>query len=617
MSTIRQRPNYGDHSTIPQKQAERCDNDRTGKASSANSAFLSRSGMRNIFLAVLGLSLCYRWLRKDLPHPSDTTYAICSKEGNKIYTVDEHNTQQQCVVVHRGYIVETGSLQDIKGLRKSLPYIGAALNIRYIPDGSIVVPGISDSHGHILEYGASQQLPLEGTKTIQDTVARVREFILSNPDVYNDTSKFIMGGGWDHTVWPSSGWPSAADLDADPVIRGRPVILQSKDCHALWVSLRAIESSLPFPEAIEGGVIVRDDTGSPTGLLLDNAQDLLKQPKLTESDLLRRFKVAVKDAHSLGLTSIHDAGLDPISLAFFKRQAELGTLPIRIYGMTYFNEDKAYWGNTTTPVIGAGNGRLTARSVKIFADGALRTGGAALYEPYTDNPSTPGFMRLDSDVLFDVIPKFLRDGWQVNVHAIGDRANGIVLDAFEASLVGVNVTALRPRLEHAQMMTKADMARLGRLGVIASVQPTHAISDMWYAQDRLGPERVKQLYAFRSLIDSGARITLGSDFPVESMNPLSGFYAAITRVSPDGKSPHGSEGWFPEQRLTRTEALRGMTIDPAYASFTENTLGSLEIGKRADYVVLSQDIMTVPANKILSTEVLATAIDGDVVHGSI
>jgi len=203
------------------------------------------------------------------------------------------------------------------------------------------------------------------------------------------------------------------------------------------------------------------------------------------------------------------------------------------------------------------------------------------------------------------------------VHAIGDRANGIVLDAFEASLKGANVTALRPRLEHAQMMTKADMIRLGKLGVIASIQPTHAISDMWYAQDRLGPDRVKNLYAFRSLVDSGAKITLGSDFPVESMNPLSGFYAAVTRKSPTGESPHGPDGWFPEQKLTRKEALRGMTIDPAYASFTESTLGSLEIGKRADFTVFSRDIMTIPAQDILATNVLATVIDGKPVFGGI
>ncbi|PPQ89547.1 hypothetical protein CVT25_012219 [Psilocybe cyanescens] len=525
------------------------------------------------------------------------SYVLCSKEGNKVYTVDDKDFQTQCVVVQGAYIVDTGSLETVRNKwvdsENSKISVQSTLPVRFVPPGAIILPGLSDA------------------------VALIREYVLSNPDILNDSSKVITGGGWDHTIWPTTGWPSAADFDADTVVRGRPIILQSKDCHALWVSNRAIEESLPLPESVEGGIIVRDASGSPTGVLLDNAQDLLKQPELTESDLLRRFKVAVRDAHRYGLTSIHDAGLDPKSLAFFKRQAETGTLPLRIYGMTYFHESEPYWGNISTPIVGAGNSRLTARSVKIFADGALRTGGAALYEPYADNPTTNGFMRLDPEILFDAIPKFLKDGWQVNVHAIGDRANGIVLDAFEASLKGTNVTALRPRLEHAQMMTKADMIRLGKLGVIASVQPTHAISDMWYAQDRLGPDRVKSLYAFRSLIDSGAMITLGSDAPVESMNPMSGFYAAVTRKSPTGESPHGPDGWFPEQKLTRTEALRGMTINPAFASFTESSLGSIEIGKRADFSILSQDIMTIPAEDILATNVLATIIDGKVVFGNI
>ncbi|KAG5719455.1 putative amidohydrolase ytcJ [Termitomyces sp. T112] len=552
-------------------------------------------------------------------NPPEISYALCSREGNNVYTVDADNLQTQCVVIAGAFIADRGSLSSVtkrwnKFSLNKLIFRRPSLEVRFIKPGAIILPGLIDSHAHILEYGATQQLPLEGTKTVQETVARVRDFILANPDVHNDTSKVVFGGGWDHTIWPMTGWPTSAHLDEDPVIQGRPVILQSKDCHALWASSKAVEASMPFPNEVEGGVIVRDDAGNPTGVFLDNAQELLKQPKLTEADLVRRFRVAVRDAHALGLTSVHDAGLDPASLAFFKSQVEVGTLPIRIYGMSFFDENQEYWGNTTEPIIGAGNDRLTARSVKIFADGALRTGGAALYEPYADNPSTSGFMRLDSEILFDFIPKFLRDGWQVNVHAIGDRANGLVLDAFEASLKGANVTALRPRLEHAQIMTVADMKRLGRLGVIASVQPTHAISDMWYAQDRLGPERVKLLYAFRSLIDNGARITLGSDFPVESMNPLSGFYAAITRLSIDGTSPNGPNGWFPEQRLTRQEALRGMTIDPAYASFTEKILGSLEVGKRADYVVLSQDIMVIPPNEILGTKVLMTALDGEVVY---
>ncbi|KAJ7032151.1 amidohydrolase family-domain-containing protein [Mycena alexandri] len=535
-------------------------------------------------------------------------YAICSRH-QKIYTVDQVNSQVDCFVVNNSIIVATGNIADTKRFVK--------LPIRYVPENAIVVPGLSDSHGHLLEYGASRQLPLEGTATIGDTVARVQEHILRTPTLLNNPDAFVRGGGWDHTSWPGASWPTADELDADPVIKGRPVVLQSKDCHAQWVNARALELSGTLPESVEGGIILRYPDGRPTGVMLDNAQELLKTPPLTEADLVQRFTAAVNDALAYGLTSIHDAGLDPTSLEFFNRQAASGTIPIRVYGMRFFDENAPYWGNTSTPLIAAANGRLTARSVKIFADGALRTGGSALYEPYTDNPSTNGFMRLDPEVLFEFIPRFLRDGWQVNVHAIGDRANGIVLDAFEASLKGVNVTALRPRLEHAQIMTKADMKRLGKLGVIASVQPTHAISDMWYAQDRLGPERVKGLYAFRSLVDSGARITLGSDFPVETMNPLAGFYAAITRVSLAGDSPHGPGGWFPEERLTREEALRGMTIDPAYASFTESTLGSIEVGKRADFVVLSRDIMQIPAGEILDAEVLATVIDGDVAYGKI
>ncbi|KAJ6535556.1 amidohydrolase family-domain-containing protein [Mycena capillaripes] len=565
-------------------------------------------------VAILGFSVVVSviavYLSGMLSSPSihNGYYGLCSRQGN-IYTVDSSNTQVDCIVVNDSLIIHTGSIAATKQI-PNLP-------ILYVPKEAIIVPGLSDSHGHILEYGASRQLPLEGTATISETVARVREYILRTPAILNNPDAFIRGGGWDHTSWPGASWPTANDLDADPIIKGRPVVLQSKDCHGLWVSGRVLELSTPFPASIEGGVILTDDSGTPTGMLLDNAQELLKLPPLTEGDLEQQFAAAVGDALAYGLTSVHDAGLDPASLDFFVRQATSGSIPIRIYGMRFFDETAPYWGNTSTPLVGAANGRLTARSVKIFADGALRTGGSALYEPYTDNPGTNGFMRLDSEVLFEFIPRFLRDGWQVNVHAIGDRANGIVLDAFEASLKGVNVTALRPRLEHAQLMTKADMRRLGILGVIASVQPTHATSDMWYAQDRLGPERVKGLYAFRTLIDSGARITLGSDFPVETMNPLAGFYAAITRVSIAGDSPHGPGGWFPEERLTREEALRGMTIDPAYASFTESTLGSLERGKRADFTVLSRDIMKIPAKEILDVKVLATVIDGKAAYGKL
>ncbi|KAJ7647499.1 amidohydrolase family-domain-containing protein [Roridomyces roridus] len=564
-----------------------------------------------VLLGALGLSTLVYFASKFSSTPGaldySAPYVLCSSEPSKLYTVDAQNSQTQCILVEAGIILQTGTLAEVQHHWKGSI---SDLQIRYSPPGSIIVPGLSDAHGHLLEYGASRQLALEGTKDVQETVRRVRDYVLADPDILNDKDIYILGGGWDHTSWPVERWPTAADLDAEPVLRGRPIVLQSKDCHALWISYKAIEKSFPgpVPETVEGGVIFRDDAGRPNGMFLDNAQDLVYQPEFTQDDLARRFNVAVQDAISYGLTSVHDAGLNPTSLEFFTQQAEANKLlQIRIYGMSYFDENGEYWGNTTKRIIGAANGRFNARSVKIFADGALRTGGAALYEPYADNPSTNGVMRISSEVLHHFIPLFLRDGWQVNVHAIGDRANGMVMDVFEASLKGINISASRPRLEHAQIITQADRVRLGKLGVIASIQPTHAISDMWYAQDRLGPERVKNLYAFRSLIDSGARIALGSDFPVESPNPLTGFYAAITRLSLEGTSPHGPGGWFPEERLSRQEALRG--------EYIETTLGSLEPGKIADFTILSQDIMTVPVTRILDTKVIATVLDGEAVYG--
>ncbi|KAI6032798.1 amidohydrolase family-domain-containing protein [Pisolithus orientalis] len=541
-------------------------------------------------------------------------YAVCSREGAKIYTVDDNNTVAQCLVVDHMFIVDTGSLEDVSS--RWIAKLASPLSVRYIKRGSIIVPGLTDSHAHILEYGASRQLFLGDTKSVEEIITLVRQHISVNADMYDNTS-FIEGWGWDHLSWSVKEWPTADAFESDLIVRDRAVVLQSKDGHALWLSKRALELSAPLPREIEGGVIFRRENGEPTGVLLDSAQSLVKKPGLTERDLLRHFTTTIDDALSLGLTSIHDAGYRSVSLAFFERQAAKAVLPIRIYGMRHFDEKGSYHGNLSTPIINAGNGRLNVRSVKIFADGALRSGGAALCSPYWDNPEKKGFMRIEEQLLHDVVIQYLLDGWQINVHAIGDCANRAVLDAFEDALQYVNVSALRPRLEHAQILTPEDVIRVGRLGVIASVQPTHVTSDMWYAEERLGPERVKGLYAFRSLHDNGGILAFGSDFPVEDMNPLAGFFAAITRLSPDGTSPKGSAGWFPEQRLSREQALRGMTINAAHASFAEDRLGSIVPGKLADFVVLSQNIMTIPIDRILKTKVLATVIDGRPVYGYI
>ncbi|KAF8069839.1 amidohydrolase family-domain-containing protein [Lyophyllum atratum] len=579
--------------------------------------------VRLTLFAIAIVSAVALYTRPVSPTPSEA-YAMCGQGTRKpVYTVDPNNTQVQCLVVRGARVVDTGALDDIKSR-----WDGPELQLKYLGDSEVVVPGLSDSHCHILEYGASQLVDLQSGQSAEETVQILADYINADLVLSKDRTKVVEGWGYDHTSWDIPVLPSAADFEANPTTQGRQIILSGRDGHSVWVSATTLAANAPYPADTEvaGGVIVRDENGLPTGAFLDTAMDLVKRPNLTHSDLGARFQTTVKHALGTGLTSLHDAGFDPQSFAFFTKETEHGPLPLRIYGMRYFNVEQhaPYWGNTTQPLLAAYEGdeegtRLSSRSVKIFADGALRSGGAALYEPYADNPSTSGLMRIAPELLHRVVPGFLRDGWQVNIHAIGDRANGIILDTFERAQqeLGINIRALRPRIEHVQLLTQKDMRRLGDLGVIASVQPTHATDDMWYAQDRLGPERVKGLYAFRGIVDGGARITLGSDFPVADVNALAGFYAAITRVAKDGTSPHGPGGWFPEQRLTRIEALRGMTIDPAYASFTDKHLGSLERGKRADYVVLSKDIMSVSPQDILTTKVRATVIDGRVAYGTL
>ncbi|KAG7098374.1 hypothetical protein E1B28_000332 [Marasmius oreades] len=542
------------------------------------------------------------------------TYAVCTwpKRGKRIYTVDEKNSKAGCFVVKGEWVDRIFDSVD------ELKQWDASITIRYTKPDEIVIPGMSDSHVHTLEYGFSRLLPLENARSIKEVITLVRNYILNNPDVYSNTSKVIEGWGWDKTVWPVEKYPTAADLETDVVIRGRPVVLSSKDGHSFWVSQATLDANAPFPEQVPGGVILRDKKGKPTGIFQDEAQALIKPADLTHKDLVERFTITVQDGLKNGVTSIHEAGYNPLALPFFRKLTEDEPLPIRIYAMSFFNETADY-GSPQARDSDKRRRRLYNRSVKIIGDGSMRSGGAYLFEPYTDDPSTTGFMRFTPEVLKKRIPQLLKDGWQINVHAIGDRANSIILDAFEIAAKdhGVDLNKLRPRIEHAQIMRSEDIKRMGELGIIASIQPTHVTDDMYYGEARLGSERVKGLYAFRSMIDAGAPVTLGSDIPVEGVNPLEGFYAAITRLDKNGKSPHGPGGWFPNQKLTRVEALRGMTIGPAYASFTEDILGSIEPGKKADFVVLSKDIMEIEAKDILATKVKATVIDGRVVFGEL
>ncbi|TFK71571.1 hypothetical protein BDN72DRAFT_869936 [Pluteus cervinus] len=514
-------------------------------------------------------------------------YVVCTP-SNDVFTLDDYFARVQCISIRGDKVFDVGSKETL--VRSVLPQ-----RVVTLPTNAIIIPGLavltsfSDAHAHILENGLLKQLSLVGATSPKDVIRRVRNYVLAHPDILYNRTRWVQGMGWDQTRWTHQEFPTAEDLENDPVLVGRPIALRRVDGHAIWVSQAVLEEmgDLPPSKEPEGGQIIRDADGLPSGVFVDNAMNLVPIPQWTIDEMELFFQTTMKEA-------------------------------LR----------EAYWGDRVQKLFNYGkHGRLTMRSVKLFSDGALGSWGAALLEPYTDRPKSRGLLLVDKEKLEDKVNRLYKDGWQVNIHCIGDRANHIVLDIFENILEddvdGTNVTNWRPRIEHAQIMTLDDLKRIGRLGVIASVQPTHATSDMWYAEIRLGSARTKGAYAYQTLLQSSPLriLPLGSDFPVESVNPLLGFYAAVSRLSVDGTSPHGPNGWYAQQsqRLTRAQALKGMTLDAAYASFNEKTLGSLTPGKKADFVVLDRNIMDEDGDpaEILAAKVLATVIDGEVAYGEI
>ncbi|KAJ3805424.1 amidohydrolase family-domain-containing protein [Lentinula lateritia] len=594
--------------------------------------FLTESILIFIFLSTL-------WISNNIPLPIyHYEYSVCSESGN-IYTVDEVSPLVECISIVGSRISYTGGLKELQERLHRRTQAVVSHKVSYVNSGAIIVPGLADAHAHIMINGFKMQLELDSCKSLTEVLEHIKAYIYSHPDVYNNKSQWIEGGGWDQTKWPETGFPHAADFDTDPLLTGRPIALQRVDAHASWVSTRVLEIMGDIPQKVEGGSIVRDSSGNPTGIFLDNAMSLIPVPEWTDEQMTTFFDTTMKLALSYGLTSIHDAGSSPKIIQFMKKQAEAGNIPMRLYIMGHVSSDE-YWGSQIPRLINYGkHGHLTIRSVKLVTDGALGSWGAALLEPYSDKPDTSGIMRSTPKTLFNLVKQFWKDGWQVNIHCIGDRANHVVLDIYqeliemgdsenttiitnttgEGELVKANVTEWRPRIEHAQIMTIKDLRRTSELGIITSVQPTHATSDMWYAETRLGPNRIKGAYAYRTLLSGSPKhvIPLGSDFPVENVNPLLGFYAAVSRLSVDGTSPHGDGGWYASEALTRAQALKGMTLDAAYASFTEHELGSLTPGKKADFVVLDRNIMQVPFEDILKTKVVATVVNGKVAYGAL
>ncbi|XP_006459408.1 hypothetical protein AGABI2DRAFT_191394 [Agaricus bisporus var. bisporus H97] len=580
-----------------------------------------------------------------------TEYTVCSS-SSRIYTVSELQPQAQCITIKNERIIHLGKHDDIVSSTVNVPLLNWKIPFRwppvsYVDPTDIIVPGLADAHAHVLENGWMMQLPLGGSKSVQEIVERVKSYIHDHPDVLHDPDRWIEGMGWDQTRWQNEEFPKAADLDQDPLLKGRPIVLSRVDGHARWVSPRVLEimGTLPEDSEIVGGQIIRDSQGHPTGIFVDNAMDLIPIPPWTHNQMEEYFSATANLALQYGLTSIHDAQTKIPMVEFFQKKADEGAIPLRLYLMgsvalhgnnsdsdaaetaAYIDSD---WKHGIPRFVNYGRqGRLTLRSVKLFADGALGSWGAAMLAPYSDHPDLQGTLLQAPEVLRAAVRRFWEDDMQVNVHCIGDKANRITLDIFEELIreQDINVSSWRPRIEHAQIIDRHDLHRFGKLGVIASVQPTHATSDMWYAESRLGPDRMEGAYAYATLLRvSGDKILpLGSDFPVEGVNPLLGFYAAVKRLAVDGSSPHGPSGWFPNERLTRREALKGMTLDPAYASFQEQDIGSLEIGKKADFVVFDRDFVdcgneeeaSCNGSEILEAKVKTVVIDGRVVRGAL
>lgn len=522
-----------------------------------------------------------------------------------VYTLNDAEPLAEAIAVRDGKIVGIGTTRD---LRKR--FVGARiLDVQ----GKAVYPGFTDAHAHVEGLGAALvNIDLMHTKSVEEIQRLVAQRVATlSPGAW------IRGRSWDQNKWASKAFPTHQMLDS--VTTDHPVVLTRVDGHAVWVNKVALElagitKATPDPE---GGKILRDARGEPTGVLIDNATNLVEavMPAPTESEMREAIEKATRECVRVGLTAVHDMGVELDVLAIYKQLIQERNLPLRIYAALAGAGPAWAQYARQGPDIGQHNGRLTVRALKLYADGALGSRGAALIEPYTDDPLNRGLTLTGADSLRKVAEAALRSGFQLCVHAIGDRANHIVLNVYE-DLFKKNPDRFknaRFRIEHAQVVDPPDIPRFSRLGVIPSMQPTHCTSDMPWVEERLGPERVKRAYAWRSLLETGSTIAGGSDFPVESPNPLFGFYAAITRQDHDG-TPEG--GWHPEQRMQRAEALKAFTLWPAYAAFEEHQRGSLEVGKLADIVVLSNDIMKCGPREILATTVEYTIVGGDIVYAA-
>jgi predicted amidohydrolase YtcJ len=537
-----------------------------------------------------------------LAETADTVFI----NGN-VHTGNQRTSHAEAIAVKAGRFVFVGSNADAKTLQKTATRV---IDL----GGKTVVPGLTDSHCHIFGIGEREMnLNLEGANSLEDFLTRVRERAAKT-----EHGKWITGRGWIETFWQPPQFPNRSDLDE--IAPNNPVFLTRADGHAaiansVALSMARIEKNTQNPF---GGEILKDkQTGEPTGILLDHAQELVAKsiPKPTEAEREKALLLGVKREIELGWCQIQNAGSDLTNIESIRHAFDAGKVKLRIYNAVYGPGPASEVLLREGIILDRSEHRFTQRTIKVMFDGSLGSRGAALLEPYSDGPETSGYLTQKESDLLPMFEQALERGVQVETHAIGDRANRVILDLYERALMSVpperrKVREPRWRVEHAQIIGPQDIPRFSKLGVIASMQPSHAISDLFFAPSRLGKERLAGAYAWQSLIKSGAIIAGGSDAPVERGEPMIEFYAAVARKSVKGFS---GDGWHPEQAVSREQALKMFTAWPAYAAFEEQDKGSIEVGKLADLTVLSKDIMKIPEPEILATICAMTVIGGEIV----
>lgn len=559
-------------------------------------------GLTSLIASVIGLSACSNSVEDTANFSSAATNDWCISDG-LIYTALDSSPTVEAVAVRNGEITYAGAnsgdwCEDHAGPSARKVSIG----------NGALYPGFTDAHGHLLGIGLREMtLNLDGVTSIADLKNRVKTELETIPE-----GQTVYGRGWIETHWPEGRFPTRQDLD--DVAPNNPVILSRSDGHAAIVNTAALKAAgitrdtkSPF-----GGDILKDSQGEPTGMLIDSAEELVAA--LIGSITPERKKAAyIKGAAiyaSRGWTNIHSMSVDPSDTALLERLASEGKIGIRVYNSIDYKAGSDISNMWDKPKIDSH--LVTTRAIKLYSDGALGSRGAALIEPYDDDPKNEGLVMLTRQTIMPILKEALKNGIQINTHAIGDRANRLVLTWYEDAMKAVPAEERigdtpRWRIEHSQIIAVEDIPRFASAGIIPSMQPSHAIGDLHFAEDRIGKDRLKGGYAWRSLIDSGAKIAGGSDAPVEVGDPRIELYAAIVRKDQKGYS---NEAWYPKEKVTPQEALKMFTSWAAYAAFQEDIIGTIEVGKRADFTLLDRDILTAEPQDMLTASPLMTIVDG-------